>query len=220
MSRAIYMIGCGDHGVVVLNALLEGGAAVAGILDPGRRTGERILGIPVIGDDTVLETLDASRVALVNGVGANPRTEARTSLFLRLKQRGFAIHTVQGGGVIVGRECRIGEGSQLLAGVVLQPRVTLGENALINTRVVVEHDCTLEPHAVISPNATLCGNVTVGEAAFVGAAAVIRPGVIVGARAIVGMGSVVIEDVPDDYMVAGNPAKRITSTTPGNQSLT
>lgn len=213
------MIGCGEHGIVVLNALLERGTAVAGIIDPRLKKGDRIFGVPVIGDDAVLDTLDPAAVAFVNGLGANPRTGARKAMHSRMKVRGFTMHSVQASGVIVGRECAIGEGSQLLAGVVLQTRVTLGDSTIVNTRAVVEHDCVLEPHSVVSPNATLCGNVKVGEATFIGAAAVIKPGVRIGARSIVGLGSVVIEDVPDDCVVAGNPAARIASTAPGQQPV-
>ncbi|MBI4392796.1 MAG: transferase [Euryarchaeota archaeon] len=47
----------------------------------------------------------------------------------------------------------------------------------------------------------------IGEDAYVGAAAVLMPGIKVGKRALIGAGAVVTKDVPDDSVVAGNPAK-------------
>ena len=43
----------------------------------------------------------------------------------------------------------------------------------------------------------------------VGANATLLPGVIIGRNALVGAGSVVVRDVPDDKVVAGNPARII-----------
>ena len=41
----------------------------------------------------------------------------------------------------------------------------------------------------------------------IGANATLLPGVVIGADALVGAGSVVVRDVPDRAIVAGNPAR-------------
>jgi len=48
--------------------------------------------------------------------------------------------------------------------------------------------------------------ITVGSDCWIGGGTTICPGVTIGDRVIVGAGSVVVHDVPDDVMVAGNPA--------------
>jgi len=48
--------------------------------------------------------------------------------------------------------------------------------------------------------------VTIGEDCWIGGGAIILPGVTIGNRVIVAAGSVVVDDVPDDVLVAGNPA--------------
>lgn len=55
-------------------------------------------------------------------------------------------------------------------------------------------------------------NISIGDHAFIGMNAMILPGVTIGAGAIVGAGSVVTRDVAVDTIVAGNPAKVVTST--------
>jgi acetyltransferase-like isoleucine patch superfamily enzyme len=47
--------------------------------------------------------------------------------------------------------------------------------------------------------------------AWIGASATILPGITVGENSIVGAGSIVTKDVPDNTMVAGNPAKYMKS---------
>lgn len=58
------------------------------------------------------------------------------------------------------------------------------------------------------PFYTDCGiNITVGENVWIGSSVNILPGVTIGDGAIIGMGSTVTKDVPQNAIVAGNPAK-------------
>ena len=56
--------------------------------------------------------------------------------------------------------------------------------------------------------------ITIGEDVWVGGGAIICPGVTVGNRSIIGGGAVVTKNVPDDVIVAGNPAKIIRRLKP------
>jgi acetyltransferase-like isoleucine patch superfamily enzyme len=49
--------------------------------------------------------------------------------------------------------------------------------------------------------------VHIGDGTWVGARAMILPGVTIGKRVVVAAGSVVTRDVPDEVLVAGNPAR-------------
>ena len=47
----------------------------------------------------------------------------------------------------------------------------------------------------------------IGNGTWIGARAIILPGVTIGSRCLVAAGAVVSKDVPDDTLVAGNPAR-------------
>ena len=49
----------------------------------------------------------------------------------------------------------------------------------------------------------------IGDDCWLGGGVIVCPGVTIGNRVIVGAGSVVTHDIPDDVVVAGNPAKVI-----------
>mgnify|MGYP000293804664 FL=1 len=51
--------------------------------------------------------------------------------------------------------------------------------------------------------------VVIGNNAWIGGSSVILPGVTIGNNVVVAAGSVVVKDVPDNVVVAGNPAKII-----------
>lgn len=49
--------------------------------------------------------------------------------------------------------------------------------------------------------------ISIGRDCWIGGGAIIQPGITIGDRCIVGSGAVVTKDVPDDTIVAGNPAR-------------
>jgi acetyltransferase-like isoleucine patch superfamily enzyme len=51
--------------------------------------------------------------------------------------------------------------------------------------------------------------IVIGDGTWIGARAIILPGVTIGRRCLVAAGAVVSRDVPDDTLVAGNPAREV-----------
>ena len=102
-------------------------------------------------------------------------------------------------GAIINIGAVVGEGSMIDMGAVLGGRATVGKNCHIGAGAVLAG--VIEP-ASASP-------VIIGDGTLVGANAVVIEGVHVGKNCVVAAGAVVIEDVPDNMVVAGCPAKII-----------
>lgn len=60
--------------------------------------------------------------------------------------------------------------------------------------------------------------VAIGSDVWIGGGAIILPGVTVGDNVVIAAGSVVTKDVPDDVIVAGNPAKVIKKLNGGRKN--
>ena len=80
--------------------------------------------------------------------------------------------------------------------------------------MILTHDYSLYQaligcNKIPKKNPKVTGKVIIGENALVGVDCIILPSVIVGKNAIVGAGSVVTKDVPENTIVAGNPARKI-----------
>ncbi len=101
----------------------------------------------------------------------------------------------------------IGNGCLLHEGCYISVNSKIGNCCMINKDVIVGHDNVIGDYAVLSPRVTLGGNVTIGHKTFVGTGACLRNGIHIGSNVIIGMGSVVVNDVEDDTVVMGNPAK-------------
>ncbi|WP_161974768.1 acetyltransferase [Piscinibacter terrae] len=214
MSRpAIIIIGAGGHAIVVADALLSQGREVLGFVDANQALhGGRLLGLPVLGDDSALATHAGDSVELANGIGGTGtlgsvvRGTIRRAVQERLETQGWRFAPVLHPRAVVSPYATIEPGSQVLAGAVVQAMSHVGRGAIVNTGAIVEHHCEVGAFVHLAPGCTLCGNVCIGEEAHIGAGAVVRQGVRIASRVVVAMGAAVTRTV-ESGAVAGVPAR-------------
>lgn len=209
IAKEIILVAAGGHGRSVLDALLTAGNSVFGIIDPGLPISQDIFGVPVLGGDEVFDKISANDYLLANGFGANPSVVRRTEVYSGLLGKAFRFITVTHPSATISRESVLADGSQIMAGAIIQSRVHVACNAVVNTGAILDHDVVVAEHAFIAPGAVLCGGVIIGCGAFIGSGATLLPGIKVGARAIVGAGAVVRCDVMDEEFYAGIPAVKM-----------
>ncbi|MCM8761203.1 MAG: acetyltransferase, partial [Candidatus Omnitrophica bacterium] len=192
-----------------LDAVLSMGVyAVAGIIDPNRKTSDKVLGYPVLGDESALGRMFGKKGVplLAIGIGTVKASVRRKEVFERLRND-FDIPVIVHKSAIVAKSARLGSGTQVMAGAVIQANCTVGENVIVNTAAVIEHDCYIEDHVHVSVGSVLAGGVRVGECSHIGIGAIVLQGLKIGRFVTVGAGAVVTRDVSDGCTVFGIPAR-------------
>ena len=120
-------------------------------------------------------------------------------------------------GAIIREKVEIGEGAVIMMGAIVNIGAVIGPGTMIDMGAVLGGRAMVGTHCHIGAGAVLAGvvepasatPVIVEDNVLVGANAVVIEGVHVGKNAVVAAGAVVVEDVPDNAVVAGCPAKII-----------
>ncbi|MFC2035007.1 acetyltransferase [Chloroflexota bacterium] len=210
MTTPIIGLGAGGHAKVVIEILrLSNNYELVGLLDSRQELwNTELLGIPVIGDDSLLAELNKRGInyAFI-GLGTIGDTRPRRRLYEKARRQGFQIANVIHPQAVIAPSVIIGYGSTIMAGVVINAAAQLGDNVIINTSAVVEHDCVISNHVHIATGARLASGVHVGEGTHIGLGSSILQCIHIGCNAIIGTGAVVVDDVPDNVTVTGIPAR-------------
>lgn len=120
-------------------------------------------------------------------------------------------------GAIIREKVEIGEGAVIMMGAVINIGAIVGKGTMIDMGAVLGGRATVGARCHIGAGAVLAGvvepasatPVIVEDGVLVGANAVVIEGVHIGRNAVVAAGAVVIEDVPENAVVAGSPARVI-----------
>ena len=131
-------------------------------------------------------------------------------------------------GAIIREQVEIGDNAVIMMGAVINIGAAIGAGTMIDMGAILGGRATVGKNCHIGAGAVLAGviepasatPVIVEDGVLVGANAVVIEGVHVGKNAVVAAGAVVIEDVPENAVVAGCPARVVKMKDEGTTQKT
>lgn len=208
--KKVVGLGAGGHAKVVMDILrLMGGYEIIGLLDSKRQLWQsEVLGVPVLGGDSLLIKLREDGVShAFIGLGTIGDPKGRISLYETARKLSFEIVDAIHPSAIISSYAEVGYGATIMANAVINASAKIGDDVIVNTGSIIEHDCTIDNHVHIATGARLASTVSVGEGSHIGIGASVRQCITIGRNALIGAGSVVVDDIPDNAIACGVPAK-------------
>ncbi len=205
MSKAIVLIGGGEHCKVIIESLLSSYQyQKIVIVDPVVK-GE-VLGIPIVGGDECLERLfaDGYSEAFISK-GSIGNSALREKMFLMAEKIGFRMPRIIDKTAIISSSANIDSGVYIAKGAIISADARIERGAIVNTGAIVEHDCYIKEFAHLATGSVLAGAVSVGKHTHIGANTTIREGISIGSNAIIGMASVVTYSIENNVIAYGSP---------------
>ena len=200
----LLLVGAGGHAHACIDALeSQQQYLIAGLVGMKSEVGSQHLGYEVLGSDDDLHELARRCEYATVGVGHIQTADRRRHLHTLLLGLGFKLPVIVASTAYVSPHARIGAGSVVMHGAVINAGAEVGENCIINSRALVEHDAAVGDHCHISTGVVLNGGVRVGEGSFVGSGCIVREGISLGKNVQVGMGLSVRHPLADGVRFLG-----------------
>lgn len=219
MSKPIVVFGAGGHAKAVIDTIeKQGQYKIAGLLDANKSVGQMVYGYEILGDDSWMETHASSISGAIVAIGDNwIRGSIVHKLLLANPQLLFctAIHP----SAQIARGARIGAGSVIMAGAVVNSDTAIGEHSILYPGVSVDHDSHIGSFVSFAPKSATGGNVRIGQYSAVAIGTTIIHGITIGDHSVIGAGSTVLSDIPSQTIAYGTPAKPIRNREQGERYL-
>jgi len=190
--KEIILIGGGGHCKSVIDVIeQEGKFQIIGIVDKPELLGVKVLGYPVIGNDSDLVDLSKKcRYALVT-VGQIKSSSLRERLFKLAVKVGLTMPNIISPRAYVSKHAMIGQGTVIMHDALVNANAKIGENCIINSKALIEHDAIIEDFCHIATNAVINGTAIVRQGSFLGSGVITKQGVKVEKNSFIKAGSLV-----------------------------
>lgn len=220
MHKKIIILGTGGNCIDILDTLNTinaskhaGSYECVGFLDDNEQNwGKEYLGAPVLG--ALSSAPKYSDHFFVNGIGSHSNFWAKKTIIattnIPLERFATIIHP----SASVSSTARLGYGTVVFQNATITSNVTIGNHVIVLPNSVISHDDVIGDYTCITGGVCISGGVTIGHSCYLGTNCSIIGNIKIGNYCLVGMGSVVLNSLPDNQVVVGNPARFLRNTMP------
>ena len=192
----MYLYGASGHGKVIIDILEANNTPIDYIVDDNPQVNE-VLGYEV------RRNTGSYDEAIISIGSAEIRRKIVESI--DVKKYPVAMHPT----AVVSPRAKIGEGTVVMQGAIIQTCVEIGKHCIINTGAVIEHDNVIGDYVHISPKVALGGTTRIGELTHIGIGAAVINNINISKNCVVGAGAVVVDNLEHSATYVGVPARKV-----------
>lgn len=216
MKKKVIILGGTGAGLIAASIIdRDENAEVLGFLNDFIKIGDSIVSynkkLKVIGKTSMVNEFlkDEKTYAFVAYEGiSNPYKSYEAWKNLNIPEEKY-FNVVDKLAVVPWEYCNIGKGVMVAQFSQISPGATLSNNSIMLGNSFLGHDSFVDEFSHLTSNSVVGAHVRIGKGVTIGMNSTIRGGVTIGDFSLVGAGAVVLEDVPANTIVAGNPARII-----------
>ena len=211
MKKNIYIIGSGNHAKVIFFEILKiNKFKILGFIDDFKKKGELIIKHKNkkyynLGTINYLKKLNKP-----NSIVAIGNNLIRSKIVKKIDNK-FEINwvSINSPNSIIASDVKIGKGSMILPGVVINNNSIIGDHCIINTSSSIDHDNFFDNFSSTGPNVATGGNVKVGACSHLGIGSSVKENINIKKNTMIGGGSFINKNCLANSTYFGVPAKKI-----------
>jgi len=163
-----------------------------------------------IGDNTIIEHNVVIMGKVIFGKGCVVKSNSvigAEGFGFEYNEYGIPEHFPHIGSIEIGDNVWIGACSTIERATI--DRTIISSNVKIDDLVQVGHNCFIGNNTLIMAGSIICGGAKIGSNCWIAPNTSIKEKLKLGDNAFTGLGAVVINDVPNNTKMVGNPAKEL-----------
>ena len=192
----IILIGAGGHCNSCIDVIeQEGKFRILGIITKEEEKKSLVMGYPVLGDDTNIESISQKGVYALVCVGQIKSSLVRDTIFNKLLKLNIKIPLIISPHSYVSKHSKVDIGSIIMHGVIVNSNVKIGRNTIINSLSLIEHDVNIGSNVHIATGSRINGGVKIGSGTFVGSGSIVFQKIEIGKNCLIPAGSIVNKNI-------------------------
>lgn len=219
--KNIVIIGASGHGGMLMDCIeKEGRFNVMGFVDSFKEEGTQMNGYEILGSEQALPRLiDKFNIqGAILAIGNNWIRKIMVNKIHDIAPDLDFVSTIHPS-ALLGKGVKIGKGSAVLPGAIVNANATIGDFCILNTNSSLGHDGYMEDFSSIASGVCTGGNLILGRFSAISLGANIIEKISIGEHSVIGAGSLVVKNVGSHSIVYGSPARFVRRRSVGDPYL-
>jgi len=208
--KKVVIVGAAGFGREVLEIFKEQNKKnkiwdILGFIDDNKNLHNNMInGLKVLGDINWFK--NNRGVECVVAIG---EPEVKKKVVEKLKKIGVSFCNIIHPSVIMSEFVELGEGVIICAGNILTVNIKIKNHVIINPNCTIGHITSIDDYCTINPSVNINGGNHIHQGVYIGTNAATIQNIKIGSWSIIGGGAIVIDDIPDNVVAVGVPARII-----------